>query len=271
MAPTCIVKDASNVAVGAVLQQYIDDAWQPISFFSKSLQPAEKKYSTFDRELLAIYLAIKHFRHFVEGRQFQVLTDHKPLTIALNACSDRHSPRQAPQLDFIVQFTSVIRHVKGKNNVVADALSRIESNALMSGQSPVIDFQAMAASQQDDHQVRVLQYSQPLVSKWKLFRCWLAMGPSYATHPRALHALYFHSPGAVSCSTLYMDCLIQEFALHRSSSLLVTCGHWSTQMFDVGLATVCSVNAPRFIGTLNLLWRRSHYQTSGSTLCTSTW
>ncbi len=145
--------------MGAVFQQYIDDTWQPISFFSKSLQPAEKKYSTFDRELLAIYLAIKHFRHFLEGRQFQVLTDHKPLTFALNARSDRHSPRQARQMDFIAQFTSVIRHVQGQDNVVADALSRIESNALMSGQSPVIDFQAMAAAQQDDHQVRALQSS----------------------------------------------------------------------------------------------------------------
>ncbi len=49
----------------------------------------------------------------------------------------------------------MIRHVQGQDNVVADALC-IESNALMSGQSPVIDFQAMAAAQQDDHQVRAL-------------------------------------------------------------------------------------------------------------------
>ena len=107
-APTCLVTDASNTAVGAVLQQYVNGAWHPISFFSRKMKPAETRYSTFDRELLAVYLAIKHFRHFLEGRHFHVLTDHKPLTFALNTRSDRHSPRQPRQLDYISQFTSTI-------------------------------------------------------------------------------------------------------------------------------------------------------------------
>ena len=63
--PTCIVTDASDTAVGAVLQQLVDDIWCPISYFSKKLKPSETRYSTFDRELLAMYLAIRHFRHFV--------------------------------------------------------------------------------------------------------------------------------------------------------------------------------------------------------------
>ena len=77
-APTCLVTDASNTAVGAVLQQYVNGTWHPISFFSRKMTPAETRYSTFDRELLAVYLAIKHFRHFLEGRHFHVLTEHKP-------------------------------------------------------------------------------------------------------------------------------------------------------------------------------------------------
>ena len=129
-APTCIVTDASETALGAVLQQLINGIWSPISYFSKKLKPAETRYSTFDRELLAIYLAIKHFRHFVEGRDFHVLTDHKPLTYAMGMRSDRHSPRQTRQLDFISQFTSDIRYVKGSENVVADALSRIAVNSV---------------------------------------------------------------------------------------------------------------------------------------------
>ena len=56
-APLCIATDASDVAVGAVLQ-FLNNMWQPISYFSKTLKPAETRYSTFDRELLAIYLAI---------------------------------------------------------------------------------------------------------------------------------------------------------------------------------------------------------------------
>ena len=91
-APTCLMTDASDMAVGAVLQQHIDGVWHPISFFSKKMKPAETRYSTFDRELLAVYLAIRHFRHFLEGRHFHVLTDHKPLTHALHTSLDRHSP-----------------------------------------------------------------------------------------------------------------------------------------------------------------------------------
>ena len=132
-APTCLMTDASDTAVGAVLQQLLYGTWQPISFFSKKLRPAETRYSAFDRELLAVYLAIKHFSHFLEGRHFQVLTDHKPLTYALNARPERHSPWQARQLDYISQFTSAIRHIEGHNNPVADALSRIEIDALVTG------------------------------------------------------------------------------------------------------------------------------------------
>ena len=125
-ASTSIATDASDIAVGAVLQQYVKGEWKPISFFSKLMKPAEKRYSTCDRELLAIYLAIKHFKHFVEGRHFHVITDHKPLTFTLNSRLDRYSPRQSHHLDYISQFTSTIRHIQGSQNVVADALSRIE-------------------------------------------------------------------------------------------------------------------------------------------------
>jgi len=64
-APTCIVTDTPDTAVGAVLQQLVDGIWCPISYFSKKLKPAETLYSAFDRELLAVYRAICHFRHFI--------------------------------------------------------------------------------------------------------------------------------------------------------------------------------------------------------------
>ena len=158
-APACLMTDASDTAVGAVLQQNVQGTWTPISFFSRKLTPAETRYSTFDRELLAVYLGIKHFRHFLEGRSFHVLTDHKPLTYALNSRSDRHSPRQTRQLDLISQFTSTIRHVHGMDNTVADALSRIENNALLTGQPPDLDFTAMAHTQAVDPQIRSIQSS----------------------------------------------------------------------------------------------------------------
>ena len=88
-----------------------------------------------------------------------MLTDHKPLTHALHTRSDCHSPRQARQLDYISQFTSNIRHIHGSDHVVADALSRIETNALLSGQPPVVEFAAMAKAQATDPQIRALQLS----------------------------------------------------------------------------------------------------------------
>ena len=110
---TNVMTDASNTAVGAVLQQYIDGQWQPISFFSKKLQPAEMCYSTFDRELLAVDLAIKHFRYFLKGRTFHVVIDHRPLVFAFQARPDCYTPRQCRHLDYISQFTTNLRHVRG--------------------------------------------------------------------------------------------------------------------------------------------------------------
>ncbi|BHF71413.1 hypothetical protein SprV_0401447100 [Sparganum proliferum] len=127
-----LTTDASNSAVGAVLHQQVNNHFQPLAFFSQKLQPAQTRYSTFSRELLAIYLAIRHFRHLLEGRDFSVHTDHKPLTYALKAKPDRYSPREVRHLDYISQFTADIRYVRGSDNVVADALSRPDINTLTS-------------------------------------------------------------------------------------------------------------------------------------------
>ena len=53
-AATCITTDALNLAVGAVLEQFINGQWKPISFFSKKVSPAELEYSAFDRELISL-------------------------------------------------------------------------------------------------------------------------------------------------------------------------------------------------------------------------
>ena len=149
-APTSVMTDASDIAVGAVLQQHINGQWCPLAFFSRALKPAETRYSTYDRELLAIYLTIKHFWYFLEGRDFHILTDHKPLIYALSSWLDRHSPQQVRHLDFISQFTTDLRHVQGSANAAADALSRLSTNALHTDtSSPVVDFRELALAQID--------------------------------------------------------------------------------------------------------------------------
>ncbi|BHF70469.1 hypothetical protein SprV_0301352000 [Sparganum proliferum] len=137
--------DASTVAVGAVLQQHINDSTRPLAFFSKKLSPAETRYSTFGRELLAIYLAVKHFRHFLEGRDFTIFTDHKPLTFAIRSHSDEYNPGEISHLDYISQFTTDIRHTDGPKNAVAEMLSRPSLSAFHLSHG--IDLGAMAAEQ----------------------------------------------------------------------------------------------------------------------------
>ena len=121
---TAIVTDASSIAVGGALQQKIDGSWKPISFFSRKLSPRERNYSTFSRELLAMFLALKHFRYFVQGTKFHILTDHKPLVGAISKSTERDIARETRQLVYISQHTSDIRYLKGSDNIVADALSR---------------------------------------------------------------------------------------------------------------------------------------------------
>ncbi|KII65591.1 Retrovirus-related Pol polyprotein from transposon opus [Thelohanellus kitauei] len=93
-APLALTIDASAVAVGAVLEQYVDKSWQPLSFFSRTIKPAEQKFSVFDRELLSLYLDIRHFRYHLEGRSFVSCTDHKTVTFAINKTSEPWSARQ---------------------------------------------------------------------------------------------------------------------------------------------------------------------------------
>lgn len=144
--------DASDIAVGAVLEQRVHGkTWQPIAFFSRQLRPPEQKYSAFDRELLALYLAIRHFRHFVEGRSFVAFTDHKPLTFAFKKLSDPWSARQQRHLAYISEYTTDVQHIAGKDNQVADALSRaVTVNALHEG----INYEEMAQCQRDDAEVQ---------------------------------------------------------------------------------------------------------------------
>nr|VZI29097.1 unnamed protein product [Spirometra erinaceieuropaei] len=137
--------DAFNVAVGAVLQQSLPDSTVPLAFFSRKLSKAETRYSTFGRELLAAFLAVRHFRHLLEGREFTVFTDHKSLTFAMHSHSDKLNPREIRHLNYISQFTSDIRNVAGSRNEVAGALSRPSIADLQL--SSRIDLAEMAAEQ----------------------------------------------------------------------------------------------------------------------------
>ncbi|GFY14737.1 transposon Tf2-9 polyprotein [Trichonephila clavipes] len=144
--------DASDYAIGGALHQVVDFELQPFAFFSRKLTSSEKSYSAYDRELLAIYSAIRHFRYMLEARDFTVFTDHKPFTYAFRQTSDKCSPRQIRQLDFISQFTTNIVHIPGSDNIAADVLSRVSAITFPSQ----IDYDCIAETQQTDQELHTL-------------------------------------------------------------------------------------------------------------------
>ncbi|UYV66004.1 hypothetical protein LAZ67_3006141 [Cordylochernes scorpioides] len=147
--PISLCTDASDRAVGSVLQQLDNNNWKPIAFFSKKLNPAQCNYSTYDRELLAIYLSIKFFKHLLEAREFTILTDHKPLIYAFKQKNEKASPKQLRHLQYISQFTTDIKYIKGTDNIVADALSRVDAIT-------TIDYEEIAKEQTGDSELQNL-------------------------------------------------------------------------------------------------------------------
>jgi cleavage and polyadenylation specificity factor subunit 1 len=117
-----LMVDASSDHVGAGLQQRTGTAaaWQPLGFFSKKLDATQRRYSAYDRELLACVNGIRHF--MLEGRKFTLYTNHKPLTHALSKAAEAWTARQGRHPSYIAEFTSDIRHISGANNVVADTV-----------------------------------------------------------------------------------------------------------------------------------------------------
>ena len=128
---TKLETDSSDGVVGAVLSQLYeeDNQWHPVAFFSKTMAPAECNYGIHDKEMLAIIRALQEYRAELEGLQreerFDIFTDHRALeyfmtTKALNS-------RQANWSEYLSRFHFLIRYRPGKNNTLADALSRQEA------------------------------------------------------------------------------------------------------------------------------------------------
>jgi len=148
-----LTTDASDNALGAVLEQKeVNNSWAPLAYFSKQLSKAQKNYSTYDRELLAIFTAVKHFKYMLEGQTFTIYTDHKPIVTAFEQKSSKASPRQLRHLDFISQFTTNIEYIAGKKNITADFLSRIEAIDFPT----TIDYDSLQTHQENDAELQHL-------------------------------------------------------------------------------------------------------------------
>ncbi|GJP81305.1 hypothetical protein CLOP_g11465 [Closterium sp. NIES-67] len=117
-----IEADASDQAVGAVLMQDQGNGLQPIAYLSKKLHGAELNYPIHDKEALAIIIAFKAWRCYLEGRRITVYTDHCSLKYLKT--QPNLSRRQVRWIDFLeTHFHYDIVYKPGHKNK-ADALSR---------------------------------------------------------------------------------------------------------------------------------------------------
>ena len=123
-ATLALTTDASNIAIGGVLEQRGPKGWEPLAFYSSKLEPHQCSWPPYDRELLGAFKSVRHFRHILEGRPFTLFTDHQSLVPSMKKKSDPQTIRQTYQLACISEYTTDIRYLQGKANVVADALSR---------------------------------------------------------------------------------------------------------------------------------------------------
>uniref|UniRef100_A0A2N9J0J0 RNA-directed DNA polymerase n=1 Tax=Fagus sylvatica TaxID=28930 RepID=A0A2N9J0J0_FAGSY len=110
--------DASGIGIGAVLMQ----DRRPIAFFSEKLSGASLKYPTYDKELYALVRALETWQHYLWPREFVIHTDHESLKHLKG--QGKLNQRHARWLEYIETFPYVIRYKQGKENIVADALSR---------------------------------------------------------------------------------------------------------------------------------------------------
>ena len=78
-APIRVEVDSSDFANGGIISQYINDHWRPIAFRSQSLSDTQRNYEIYDKELLAIISALRDWRHYLMGHDFEIWTDHQNL------------------------------------------------------------------------------------------------------------------------------------------------------------------------------------------------
>lgn len=117
-----LTTDASNEAIGSILSQGPLGRDLPVSYYSRTLKKHEVNFSVTEKELLSIVDSVKHFRPYLFGQRFTVVTDHKPLTYLMN-CKEPSSRLVRWRLK-LLEYDYDIRYRPGKSNANADALSR---------------------------------------------------------------------------------------------------------------------------------------------------
>ncbi|KAM9980171.1 hypothetical protein ACTFIZ_010232 [Dictyostelium cf. discoideum] len=117
-----IETDASIIGIGGVMIQN----GKPVSYYSRTLNNAEKNYSITERECLAVIESIKYFKSYINGRQVKIITDHQPLKYLLTG---KFTDRITRWTVLLQEYNYEIIYRPGKENFLADALSRFPDNS----------------------------------------------------------------------------------------------------------------------------------------------
>lgn len=125
--PFIIETDASQLAVGAALLQQFDDGKRIIGYYSKKLSSTQRKYAATEKECLAVLMAVENFRHYIEGTTFTVITDCKSITWLFSITAANANSRLLRWALKLQSYDFVLQYRKGKDNVLADCLSRINT------------------------------------------------------------------------------------------------------------------------------------------------
>lgn len=117
--PFTIETDACDLGIGAVLMQRD----QPVAYLSKALTETHKHLSIYEKEFLALIMAVEKWRQYLQGQEFIIKTDHKSLSYLTE--QNLHSDMQRKAMTRLMELQFKVVYKQGKENLAADALSRM--------------------------------------------------------------------------------------------------------------------------------------------------
>lgn len=133
--PIIVRTDASDYAIGGVLLQVYDNKEHYIEFYSRSLRKSEINWSVIEKEAFAIFKSILRFACYISGHPVEVQTDHKNLIYLYKS----DIPKVNRWRMRLIEFNLNILYIKGEDNAMADALSRVGINAIAANYEKVFE------------------------------------------------------------------------------------------------------------------------------------
>ena len=155
--------DASEVGIGAVLLQVKvnennTSVMQPIAFVAKRFTEAAQRWATIEQEAYAIYYAVKQLAYYLTGKQFTVETDHNNLRWMEASIV----PKIVRWRIYLQSFNFMLRHIPGKQNIIADWLSREHPPKTTQALNRIV------ATRDDERQIQPMEEQQPDEEDWDI-------------------------------------------------------------------------------------------------------